>query len=267
MLLWTIFAAIQATGPAGPPPTLILLTQASDYVHDVVKRENGPSRVERTFHALAARSGRFRVDWTEDVTTLTPDRIRAARIIVFYTTGDLPIRADQYDAFEKWIEDGGLFLGIHCATDTLLKHPRYPKLIGARFVSHPWDGGATVTLKVHEPLWKACEPFAPEATIQEEIYMHADFDPDAVRVLISLDMEKTALKQPAHVPIAWCRTYGKGRIFYTSLGHRDEIWADARYQQHLLGAIEWLLGRDEQDATPNPQVSSREAEIARRAAR
>ena len=245
-----------------PAPKLILVTQAVGFVHDVVKRDNGPSRVERTFDELSRRTGLFTVDWTEDVTTLTPERIRQARLIVFFTTGDLPFTDAQFDAFEQWIQDGGGFLAIHCATDTLANHPRYPKIVGAKFDGHPWNADATVTIKVHEPGWEATKPYAPDHTLTEEIYKYKDFDPSQVRVLMSLDMSRTELKEPRHVPVAWCREYGRGKVFYTELGHRDDVWASARYQAHLVGAIRWLLGQDERDATPNPELSKREDEAA-----
>ncbi len=249
-----------------PLPKLILVTQSCDFVHDVVKRDNGPSRVERTFDEMSRRTGLFAVEWTDDVSTLTPQKIRQARIIVFYTTGELPFNDEQFDALERWLEEGGGFLGIHCATDTLVNHPRYLKIIGARFDGHPWDANATVTIKVHDPDWAATKPFAPSDTLQEEIYQFKDFDPKKVRVLMSLDMERTELKRPLHVPIAWCRESGKGKVFYTELGHRDDVWTNPKFQEHLIGAIRWLLDQDRRDAAPNPGVSAREDEIAKRAA-
>jgi type 1 glutamine amidotransferase len=247
-------------------PRLILLTQSVGFVHDVVKRDGGPSRVERTFDELARRTRLFDVECTDDVSTLTPERIRSARLIVFYTTGDLPFSDEQFKAFEQWIRDGGGFLGIHCATDTLASHPRYPRIIGAKFDGHPWNADAEVTIEVHDPDWEACKPFGQRYTLHEEIYQFKDFDPTTVRVLMSLDMHRTALKRPHHVPVAWCRDFGRGRVFYTSLGHRDDVWTNPRYQAHLVGAIRWLLGDDRREATPSPELAARMQEVARRAA-
>src|SRR5688500_19390328 len=139
LLLAAALNTIGHDNASQPPPKLILVTQAAGFVHDVVKRDNGPSRVERTFDELARRTGLFTVDWTDDARTLTPDRIRDARLIVFYTTGDLPLSEGQYDEIEHWLNEGGGFLGIHCATDTLINHPRYPHVIGATFDGHPWN--------------------------------------------------------------------------------------------------------------------------------
>lgn len=266
LICLTLFAATQPATSAGDPPLLILVTQSRGFVHDVVKRDAGPSRVERTISELAERSGLFRVEWTDDVRTLTPQTLRRARLIVFYTTGDLPFTDEQFDAFEDWLSRGGGFLGIHCAADTLGDHPRYPKLLGGTFDGHPWNADATVTIKVHDPDFIACRPFVEHRTFQEEIYQFKNFDPERVRVLMSLDMQATELKKPYHVPIAWCREHGDGRVFYTSLGHRDDMWASEPFQQHLLGAIEWLLEPRPADATPNPEVSRREDQLARDAA-
>ena len=244
---------------------LILVTQSLGYVHDVVKYHGGPSRVQRTFEQIGKDSGLFTVETVDDVKLLTPQKLREARLIVFFTTGDLPFTDEQFDAFESWIKSGGGFFGIHCATDTLANHPRYPKLIGGTFDGHPWEQDQTVTIKVHDSDWAACKPFVPQSTFQEEIYQFKNFDPKQVRVLMSLDMEKTELKYPIHVPIAWAKNFGKGKIFYTSLGHRDDVWANAKYQAHLLGAIEWLLDIDRQDPTPNPEMCASEEDRARRA--
>jgi type 1 glutamine amidotransferase len=45
-----------------------------------------------------------------------------------------------------------------------------------------------------------------------------------------------------HFPVTWCKTYGNGKVFYTSLGHREDVWENENYQKHILGAIKWALG-------------------------
>ena len=68
-------------------------------------------------------------------------------------------------------------------------------------------------------------------------------------------MAKTAKKEPYHVPIAWVKNYGEGKVFYISLGHREDVWTNETYQQSLLGGIKWILGQAEGNATPNPELS------------
>ena len=84
--------------------------------------------------------------------------------------------------------------------------------------------------------------------------------------LVSLDMDKTALKKPYHVPVVWCRTFGQGKVLYTSLGHNDGVWNSAAYKAHLLGAVSWLSGRAAGAAPPNPEVHQQEPDQAKNAA-
>jgi type 1 glutamine amidotransferase len=73
---------------------------------------------------------------------------------------------------------------------------------------------------------------------------------------MSLNMAKTKLKKPYQVPIAWVKNYGEGKVMHMSLGHREEVWANEKYLQSLLGGIKWMMGLEPGDATPNPDVSS-----------
>jgi hypothetical protein len=89
-----------------------------------------------------------------------------------------------------------------------------------------------------------------EWQLKDEIYQFNDFDRDNVHMLMSIDTDKTDLKpqkmEPGkYYPVSWTRTEGKGRIFYTSLGHRLDVWENPLYQQHLLGGIAWALGEKE----------------------
>src|SRR3954470_23438016 len=106
-------APAPAPAASDKPPHLILITQSKDFVHDVVKpdKDGGPSRVVRTFNELAQRTNLFTIETTDDVTTLTPEKLKGTKLIVFYTTGDLPFIDAGFAAFEQWLKDGGGFLG------------------------------------------------------------------------------------------------------------------------------------------------------------
>lgn len=250
------------------PKKLVLITQSKGFDHEVVKQKEGkPSVVEATFNALADKTGMFVVEHSRDASILTPDKLKETDIVVFYTTGVLPMKPDDLDA---WIAAGGKFLGIHPATDTFHDTPVYQKLIGGQFQSHPWNQNTKITMKILDADHSAAKPWvdAGEAalTFNEEIYQHKHFDPDNVHVILGLDMEKTELKKPYFVPIAWCREQGKGKVFYTSLGHRPEVWANPVYQEHLVAALKWLNGDAPGSATPNADLSQREDEIAKKVA-
>lgn len=248
-------------------PRVLVLTQSMGFVHDVVKeKDSRPSVVQEVFSQMG-QAGGFDVSFIGNVQDLTAERLAQTDVVAFYTTGDLPFADGQYEAFERWISDGGAFLGIHCATDTLKSHPRYPALIGGSFDSHPWGAGDMVTIKVHDDAHPAARPYAPQHTMKEEIYHFKAFWPEQVRTLMSLDMEKTAKKRPYHVPIAWCKQLGQGRVFYTSLGHNEAVWRSTEFQQHLQGAIDWLTKKRDADATPNLDLHERETATAKAAAR
>lgn len=258
-----LFPAFTSPLAAQDKPQVLVLTQSKGFVHDVVKDKNGqPSVVKQVFTQLAAAND-FSVSFIDDVAELTAERLKQTDVVAFYTTGDLPFANGQYDTFQQWIENGRAFLGIHCATDTLKDHDKYPAMIGAIFESHPWNAGDTVTLKVHDAEHPAAAPYAPSTTLKEEIYQFRNLQPDVIQVLISLDMAKTSKKRPHHVPVAWIKHQGQGRVFYTSLGHREDVWRSEAFGRHLVGAIRWLMADD--PVTPNPALHESETKIAREA--
>ena len=129
-------------------------------------------------------------------------------------------------------------------------------MLGGTFESHPWVYTDTVTIAVHDQDHPASKPWGKQFTITDEIYKFKHWQPEKVRVLMSLNIAETAKKAPYHVPVAWVKQYGQGRVFYISLGHRDDVWTNPTYMQSIFGAIQWVQGRVEGDATPNPEVSA-----------
>lgn len=248
---------------ASAAPRAIVLLESKGFVHDVVKRSGeGPSVVESVLKEMAERSDAFEPTFTYDGATITAEALRDAKLVVLYTTGNPGVSPA---ALRDFVHGGGALLGIHCATDTFADDAIYPGLIGGTFDGHPWSAGDTVTIKVQDASHPAAAPYAASSellTFKEEIYQFKNFDPWKVRVLLSLDAERTAKKPTRHVPIAWCKAEGGGRVFYTSLGHREDVWRSEVFQSHLLGGIDWLLGKREGNAAPNPQVHEAEQKVA-----
>jgi uncharacterized protein len=108
--------------------------------------------------------------------------------------------------------------------------------------------------------------FGAEYACQDEIYEYKHFVPENVRVLMSLNMAKCDLKKPNHVPVAWCRSWGEGKVFYTNLGHRDETWSNPQFLAGVTNAVQWIRGEVPGDTTPNPEVSAKQEELSRQAA-
>ncbi len=256
--------AVAASDPdaagGSSPIRVLVLTQSQGFVHDVVKpgKEGGASVVQQRFELLAATMDaqwllagthepgpRLELSFLDDASGLT-DRLGDTDVLVFYTTGDLPLGEGGVEKLRAWVESGGGFVGIHPATDTLKGDADYIDLIGGRFDGHPWGSGDTVTIHVTDRDHPATAHLESEMTFKEEIYQFADFDRDSVRVLIELDQDKTAkkIKGERYVPIAWCKELGKGRVFYTSLGHRADVWTSPWFMPHVYGGIAWAAGRD-----------------------
>ena len=262
IVLVLVCAAFPARAADGP--RVVLLTDCNGFVHDVVKPTDGDSLVAKTLRGIVEKTLGGSLVHLDDAAKLGPDDFDPAKTkaLVFYTTGDIPLDLAR---FNSYLENGGSMLGIHCATDTLAGEPAYHKTIGGSFDGHPWNADASVVLKTIDLEHAAVEPIGGRRGLKEEMYQFKNFDPATVRVLAVLDMERTALKRPHLVPVVWAKQVGKGRVLYTSLGHRDDVWRADWYQQHLTQSLRWLMGDARGSAEPNPRESEREARLARSA--
>ena len=246
---------------------ILMVTQSAGFRHGAVNRGDKPlAPAERVMTELGISSNLFRVDCTQDVATdFTREKLQNYNIVMFYTTGKLPIKQDDLDYFfNDWLkQEGHGFIGTHSAADTFKDYKPYWDMIGGTFNGHPWGAGSTVTITVHEPDHPVARPWGKEFTLKDEIYQFKNWQPEKVRVLMSLNMAKTQLKKPYHVPICWVKQYGEGRVMHMSLGHREDVWTNPTYQQSLLGGVKWILGHEKGEATPNPDLSAAQEKKAR----
>lgn len=263
--LWALVPALLPISGAAAPAQegkkykALYVTQSKGFRHGSVTRKDGalsPSEVAVT--EIARESGLFEVECTQDASVLTPEKLKELDVVLFYTTGALPISPENFEAFLGWLRSGKAFVGIHSATDTFHNFKPYYELINGVFDGHPWGAGETVTLRVHDPEHAAVKSWGSELVIKDEIYQYRQYDPKAVRVLASLDMARCKTKRPWHVPVVWVRQVGRGRLFYTNLGHNEGTWQDARFRTHLLSGIRWALGLEPGSAEPNPDVQALE---------
>ena len=189
---------------------------------------------------------------------MSPAALKEYDAIIFAnTTGDLPLPDKQ--AFLDWIKSGKGFVGMHSATDTFHHFEPYIEMIGAEFKTH----GPQVEVDAinQDQECPACRQLPADWKVFDEIYQFKNFDRTKVHGLLTLDKHPND-KTPGDYPIAWCKEYGQGRVFYTSLGHREDVWdpswkdrknskevAEA-YQAHILGGIKWALGLEKGNAKP-----------------
>jgi len=238
---------------------ILMVTESAGFKHGSVTRKEGQlSPAERAITELGIASNLFRVDTTQDVSKITKEQLDNYDIVLFYTTGDLPFQPEVRDyLFNEWVKKKGHgFIGTHSAADTYHNYEPYWEMIGGTFNGHPWNASDKVTVTVHDTKHPVSAPWGEEFEITDEIYQFKNWQPEKVHVLMSLDMGKTKLKKPYHVPIAWVKNYGDGKVMHMSLGHREDVWTNEKYMQSLLGGIKWMLGLEPGDATPNPEVSS-----------
>jgi uncharacterized protein len=252
------------------PVRLLFVTYSGGFRHGAVTRKGdklAPAEVAMT--DLGIKSGLFRADCTQDpAKELTKDNLQNYQIVMFYTTGPrdkIPVDEDDMQYFlNDWLKKKGHgFIGAHSAADTMADYKPYWDMIGGSFNGHPWGAGERVTVAVHDTQHPISKPWGEEFEIQDEIYRFKNWQPEKVRVLMSLNMAKTKRKEPYHVPIAWCKEYGDGKAFHMSLGHNEHVWENEKYMQSMVGGIKWILGLEKGDATPNPELSKEQEDKAK----
>lgn len=261
MTAWTGRLDAQEAATPAPLGRVLMLTHSAGYRHGVVTRPS-PEALSPAAQALTdAAADRFTIDATQDCGAITADNLARYDAVVFYTTGDLPIPDQGRRALIDYVKGGGGFVGIHSATDTLYDFAPYGEMIGGYFDGHPWH--EKVTVNVEAPLHPATAHLGESFTITDEIYQFRNFSRDGLKVLLSLDNESVDVSKGKRADedyaVAWAKPFGAGRVFYTSLGHREEVWRDPRFLKHLMGGLTWATGNVGVGA--KPAESSEEARM------
>jgi type 1 glutamine amidotransferase len=262
VLLLTLFslAIVGQIVDAAEKARVLFVTQSAGYRHGSVnrgKQELAPAEVAIT--QLAQQSKLFDVHCTQDsAADFTKENLQNYDIVMFYTTGKLPIKDSDMEYFlTDWLHQKGHgFIGFHSATDTFKNYEPYWDMIGGTFNGHPWGSGTTVTITVHDKSHPAMKPFGDEFQIKDEIYQHKNWQPEKVHVLMSLNMAACKPAKPYHVAVAWAKEVGQGRMFYSNLGHNPGTWTDKRFIASVTGGVRWVMGLEDANVKPNPKVSA-----------
>lgn len=233
-LVFFVFSVV--SNLAESPRKVLFVTHSAGFKHPVL-----PHAAQ-----VAAQVGPqygIEVTATEDLSQISAENLTNYDALLFYTTGELALDENQKAAFLEFIRSGKALVGVHSATDTFYKWPEYGRMIGGYFDGHPWH--EKVRIKVEDQSHPATAHLGASFEITDEIYQYKEFWRQKVQVLMSLDtssvdMTKAGIKRTdSDFALAWTNTYGKGRIFYTALGHRPEVWDDVRFQKHLFNGIRW----------------------------
>ncbi len=254
--------ATPPSAKAAEPKKLLVVTTTAGYRHSSIPT------LAKVLDQLGKQSGEFTVDLVlqptnrgpelaaamkEALLKLSPDNLKNYDGVVFAsTTGELPIPDPQ--GLLDWIKAGHAFIGIHAASDTFHRWPGYIDMLGGEFDHHGQQ--LSVDCLNQDPLHPATAQLPKVWTIaQEEVYQFKNYDSNKVHDLLILDKRPQPPGTPGHYAVSWSKDYGTGRVFYTSLGHREDlidtdpnlpnrkndVEAAKLYQKHILGGIEWAL--------------------------
>ena len=245
LLMWSCSGDAGSSSPASPTPVsparrVLVITHTEGFRHSCIPV------AEATISALGQRSGLFSTTFcrTADEVSrmLTRSALANVDAIVFAnTTGSLPI--PDLAAVLEWIQDGHGFAGMHSASDTYHDAPAYLEMLGNEFLTH--GDQATVDAIVENTSHPAASPLGQRFRVIDEIYKFTKSNRGSVTMLLSLDRHPAdglpEAGQPGDLPLAWAKSFGRGRVFYTALGHREDVWQNTLYQEHILGGIRWVL--------------------------
>jgi cytochrome c len=191
------------------------------------------------------RENNFLVDTTTDAGYFTDDSLKRYAAVVFLNTTMDVLNAVQQTAFERFIQAGGGFAGIHAAADTEYDWPWYNRLVGAYFQSHPEQQKAVINVKDKSHPSTSMLPDRWERF--DEWYNYKSIMP-GLKVLATLDEKSYKGGQNGeNHPIAWYHEFDGGRAFYTGLGHTNESYSEPLFLQHLLGGIQYAIGNNKVD--------------------
>ena len=234
-LLIAVCTMATSVAVAREPVRLLVFTKTTGFRHDSI-----PVAVD-TVRALARQAG-WQVDHDEDARVFTRERLARYRVVVFAnTTGDVLDDAQQA-ALREYVEHGGGFVGIHSAADTEYDWPWYETLVGAWFLSHPPGLQATRLTFVADGIASDGRHWQ----VTDELYNYRRNPRSRVRVVATVDESGYAGgSMGADHPIAWCHEAGKGRSWYTGLGHRIDLYADDTFRRHLLRGLRYAAGESE----------------------
>jgi len=252
-------------------PRVLYFTRSAGFEHSVVHREGDQlSHSEKIMVEVGKREG-VEVICSKDGRLFDKD-LDQFDCIAFYTSGDLtkPNQRKTPPMSEKGkqnlldaIAGGKPFVGFHAATDTFRTGPGtidpYIKMIGAEFVGHGAQQKAA--MRVVSPKFPGCGGLGRSFEMLEEWYALKKFNPNMHVILVQ---ETEGMKGPQYqrppFPATWAKMHGKGRVFYTSMGHREDVWTSEIFQQIALGGFSWAMGYEEADITPNVKEVTPKAE-------
>jgi type 1 glutamine amidotransferase len=265
----------QATGSEATPPTphakqihlkhVLIVSQTKGFEHDSI------SAAMAAIYNMGQESGLWDTEMRTDTKLLTKKdlgnnakNLNYFDLLIFAsTTGELDMDDSQKHDMLSFIHDDGKgFVGIHAALDTNYKWPEYGEMIGGWFDEHPWTTFNAPIIN-EDPDFPAVRHFPKAFVKYDEIYQPKAWSRDKVNVLLSLDPTKLNYSNNLRIhredhdfAVAWSKMYGKGRVFYSTLGHTEESWQDPDIRKMYFEAIRWALGMTDGSTASHPHPAA-----------
>ncbi|MHC4119133.1 MAG: ThuA domain-containing protein [Planctomycetota bacterium] len=233
--------------------------------------------VNEALKLMGKKTGAYEVTvCTDDYSIFTAEKLKQFDVICFNNTTHLKFHPDETPqrckALMDFIKGGKGIVGVHAATDNFYNWPKgkgwtdASEMWGGKFTGHPWTSGGTWAFKIDDPDHPLMAAFeGKNFKLSDEIYRTDAplYSRSKQRVLMSLDMSdpttanaKGVKPSDADTGITWIKTWGKGRMFYCSLGHNNAIFWNPTILQHYLDGIQFATGDYKVDTTPIPLASS-----------
>lgn len=259
-LLSTALAGQLAARPS-QPQRVLYFTKSSGFEHSVVHRPNGQlSHSERILIEIGRKLG-MEITASKDGRLFDGDHLQFDAY-VFYTSGDLTtVGQDGAPAMSRTgkqalldaVSSGKGFMGIHAATDTFRRGTTvdpFIAMLGGEFISHGAQQKARMT--VVNQTFPGLEELGAGFELYDEWYAMKHFAPDMHVLLVNetQGMEGNDYQRPPF-PGTWARRHGQGKVYYTSIGHREDVWESPLFEKIVVGALRWVTGLAEAEVPAN----------------
>ncbi|MDX6766449.1 MAG: ThuA domain-containing protein [Candidatus Methylacidiphilales bacterium] len=243
------------------PRRLLVFSRTEGFVHSSIPI--GEAMLTR----LGSATGAYTAVVSKEMDAFTPESLNSFDAILFLNSTGLKFENPAHrKALLDFVASGRGVAGLHAATDNFPNWPEGQALIGGLFHGHPWGSGDLVAIKLDDPSHVINRAFDGKGFwLKEEIYQMRDpYSREKLRVVASLDMDKPENARPPEkikrsdndFPISWIKNEGPGRVFYTSLGHREDIYWVPQIVRHILDGIQFALGDLAADAVPSAKIPS-----------
>lgn len=256
-------------GPTDAPKRILFFTKSQRSEHSVIKREgDNPSFAENVLADLAA-ANHWRIETSKDGRIFAPKTLSKYDALLFYSNGTLtepgidgspPMTQAGKTALIDSVRNGMPLIAVHTALTTFNRNPDnkidpYLEMLGGEGISH----NAQQKARNHcvDPRFPGFEGLGDGLELFEEWYSIKDFAKDIHVILVqeTRDMKGNLYVRRPY-PATWARMFGKGRVFVTSLGHREDVWTNPVFQKILVGGISWATGRVDADLAPNLETAA-----------